>query len=94
MPTTVIVLGKAEGCKQQKPIEFRFLMVDGHENPHLRKALPTDGPSNYAYVELIARNYCNVDIGGRLDLMFAYNHPDNRTAGVLFLGKFNDGVVE
>lgn len=44
---------------------------------------------DYKYVELICTDY----LPG-IDIMFAYDDPSQRSRGVLFLGKFNDGVVE
>ena len=46
-------------------------------------------PSMYKYIELICEDY----LPG-IDIMFAYDNPKKRSSGVLFFGKFNDGVVE
>jgi len=80
MATKVTILG---GITKSTPkrIEFNKFLTTG-------AVLKTahDDPSNYDNIELIALNYAL-----KLDLMFAYN--TNRNGGVLYLGKFNDGVV-
>ena len=50
--------------------------------------------SAYDEVELICRDYTNNRMYGKpgMDLMFAYD-ASGRSAGVLFLGWFNDGIV-
>jgi len=51
--------------------------------------------SAYDEVELICRDYTNTGMYSHkpgMDLMFAYD-AEGRSAGVLFLGWFNDGIV-
>lgn len=80
--TTVIKLGQAAPIKL-KPIEFTWT-YDGKKN-----TWPKSGPCSWKFIELICSNYGSDE----LDLMFAYDDPTKRHDGVLYLGKFNDGVV-
>ena len=50
--------------------------------------------SAYDEIELICRDYTNTGMWNKpgMDLMFAYD-ASGRSAGVLFLGWFNDGIV-
>lgn len=84
MATKVTVIGSKARPKELKPIEFcsYFNVVKG-------TCSATALPGNYNYIELICLNY-----QGQLDLMFAYADASDRNDGALYLGKFNDGVVE
>ena len=91
MSTKVIVIGETKPQKRLKPIEFRSLLNCVEVNRSDEAIVKTsfgDEPSNFKYIELICRNY-----QAGLDLMFAYNDPEDRD-GVLYIGHFNDGVVE
>lgn len=46
-------------------------------------------PNTFNYIELICSNYASGN-----DLMFAYGDPSERYKGILFIGKWNDGVVD
>jgi hypothetical protein len=84
MSTQVIVIGKPEKGKTKTAIEFQsFLDTD------LKINAAGLSPSHYKYIELICKDYA---LG--CDLMFAYNDPNDRSFGDLFIGYFNDGVVE
>lgn len=79
--TKVTVLGE-QPKEGKKKIEFsEYLRGD------LKVEKFNESPSSYENIELICRDY----IEGK-DLMFAYNNG-NRSCGILFIGKFNDGVV-
>lgn len=83
MSTKVIVIGKPEKGKTKTAIEFqRFL------DTSLRIDDGAYSPSHYKYIELICKDYA---LG--CDLMFAYNDPNERSCGVLYIGHFNDGIV-
>jgi hypothetical protein len=83
MSTQVIVIGKPEKRKAKTAIEFqRFL------DTSLRIDDGAYSPSHYKYIELICKDYA---LG--FDLMFAYNDPNGRSCGVLYIGHFNDGIV-
>jgi hypothetical protein len=83
MSTQVIVIGKPEKGKTKTAIEFqRFL------DTSLRIDDGAYSPSHYKYIELICKDYA---LG--CDLMFAYNDPNERSCGVLYIGHFNDGIV-
>ena len=84
MSTQVIVIGKSEKGKTKTAIEFRSFL-----NSELKASDGgTFSPSYYKYIELICKNYA---LG--FDLMFAYNDPNERSFGDLYIGRFNDGVV-
>jgi hypothetical protein len=84
--TKTIVVGSIEIATKKKPIKFLSSLKGSLEFDHDvgRK------PSNFNYVELIAHNYT---FDGR-DLMFAYNDPNDRSKGVLYVGYWHDGVVD
>jgi hypothetical protein len=94
--TTTIELGKSEKVvKELKPIEFccRLNRHDFIKNKNLDAFCNAKdsayNPEKFSYIELVAREYI---VG--YDLMFAYNHPDDRGHScLLFLGHWNDGVV-
>jgi hypothetical protein len=83
MSTQVIVIGKTEKKNAKTAIEFQSFLDTN---------LNIDGgaysPSSYKYIELICKDYA---LG--FDLMFAYDDPNERSCGVLYIGRFNDGVV-
>ena len=84
--TKVIVIGEKPQKVEKKPIEFLYCW--GSSN-RVMKVDDNTTASDYKFVELICLNYFD-----EYDLMFAYYDPENRGAGVLYLGKFNDGVVK
>ena len=83
MSTKVTILGqeKEEAKKVLKPIEFCKSLTN---SGGIEKA--STPASRYKNIELIRRN-----LGG-FDLMFAYG--TERDSGALYLGHFNDGVVD
>jgi hypothetical protein len=83
MSTQVIVIGKTEKKKTKTAIEFQSFL-----NTNLNINFGAHSPSSYKYIELICKDYA---LG--FDLMFAYNDPNYRSCGVLYIGHFNDGVV-
>ncbi len=83
MSTQVIVIGKPEKGKTKTAIEFQSFL-----NTSLKIDDATYSPSHYKYIELICKNYA---LG--CDLMFAYNDPNDRSFGELYIGYFNDGVI-
>lgn len=87
--TKTIIIGKENLPPQNKRIEFIYVAVGPNLNSIEIQKTITRKPSDYKYIELITRNYAN-----DLDAMFAYNNPKNREAGMLYFGKWNDGVVE
>jgi hypothetical protein len=87
MPTKTIVIGEPEQPNTPPtPIELcKFLS----EDLTIKK---TDFPARgYNYVELICRNYCGYSGS---DLIFAYDDPKKRSCGTLFIGEWNEGVVD
>ena len=81
--TKVIILGQEpKEEKKLKPIQFvKFL------SSALNFQYSTGLPKNFDHIELIRRNYNH-----EYDLMYVYN--EDRNEGTLYLGHFNDGVVE
>lgn len=83
METKVIILGEEPKAEKQNPIEFfNVLLITGEIKETREK------PNEFSTIELVCLHYSD-----KFDLMFAYNESSNRSDGVLFLGKFNDGVV-
>jgi hypothetical protein len=69
--------------KRLKPIEF----VKESVRDEWSKFENDLSPKDWDNIELVAQSYCD-----NLDLMIAFD--DIRGEGVLYLGHFNDGVVE
>ena len=69
--------------KRLKPIEFVKQSVRDRWSNFENGISPKD----WNNIELVAKSYCD-----NLDLMIAFD--DIRGEGVLYLGHFNDGVVE
>lgn len=85
--TKVIVL--ADQPKEQnelKPIEFVYQLIESKGNPRIEKARAS--PFMWNNIELISKTQ-SIDF---YDRMFAYD--DDRSRGILYLGHFNDGVIE
>lgn len=84
--TKTIVIGEVGQVIKKIPIKFDMLLSEELEIE--------DARYNYShafkYIELICRDY---DMKGN-DLMFAYDDVNDRSRGTLFIGKWNDGVVE
>lgn len=81
MTKTIIIGGEQQ---KKKPIKFHKFL---NEKGGIEFVGGLSKPSDYLTIELISLKY-----GEDFDLMFAYR--GDRSAGVLFLGKWNDGVVE
>ena len=82
--TKVIILGQEYKKPTQKPIEFIKLLTHSFATSPNRC-----NPCDWKNIELICRNY---GYENKFDLMFGYD--DKREYGFLYLGHFNDGVVE
>jgi len=83
MATNCIVLGE-DTNKKKIPIHFiKMIKATGEVDTC------SASPKEFSNIELIAMNF---SYANHPDLMFAYNK--NRSAGILYLGKWNDGVVE
>lgn len=83
MATKVTIIGKINKKRNFKPIEFYKCWSTESEVSRVETE-----PKDYDFIELIAKDYfCNYD------LMFAYD-KDDRAGGTVFIGHFNDGVVE
>jgi hypothetical protein len=81
-----------DGIKQlerKKPIELNRILTADWEIED-----DNASPNIYKYLELICKNYAQYDELNYFDLIFAYNDPNNRGRGTLYLGHWNDGVAE
>lgn len=88
--TKTIVIGDSLPKTELKPIEFHKVLLGEAEI----EIVDVEVPKDYKFIELICHEY-GVDDGGKsFDLIFAYNNPQKRSEGVLYLGSWNDGVVE
>ena len=90
MNTKCTVIGEESAPKKELiPIEFKYFLNFDSPKEQKNSVLPVgelDGkPSDYLFIELICKDYV------ANDLMFAHN--GNRSEGVLYMGKWNDGVV-
>ena len=80
--TKTIVLGSPTESTTKK-IEFHhFLQNSGNWD------IASATASDYKYVELISLGYSSY-----FDLMYAYDSDTNRGDGVLYKGKWNDGIA-
>ncbi len=85
----IIIVGEKRESEPKKPIEFiKCFLLDG-----TLEATGGETPTNFDYIELIARNYGEFN-DQSFDLIFCYDKPDERHDGVLYLGHWNDGVAE
>jgi hypothetical protein len=95
MSTQINIISNHRQDKVKKiPIEFKYVLnkVKPDHSEILRSATKEFGinsPKEYNFIDLICKNYLS-----GCDLMFAYNLADKRELGVLYIGYFNDGVVE
>jgi len=87
MSTQVIVIGKPEEKKTKSAIEFQSFLNSSFKVDKVDNGARS--PSSYKYIELICKDYAH-----GFDLMFAYNDPNGRSCGVLYIGHFNDGIVK
>jgi len=81
--TTIIDLTVKKEQESKNPIKLVLFLgrADKFEDTDL-------SPSDWKFLELIAKDYT-----AEYDLIFCYDDPNERGAGSLFLGHFNDGVV-
>tara|TARA_B110000503_G_C7034888_1_gene365647 strand:+ start:37 stop:300 length:264 start_codon:yes stop_codon:yes gene_type:complete len=86
--TKTIILGEQKDESAKKPIQF-FSFISLASRDVVRAEAGPSAPHSWKYIELICKNYTS-----NLDLMFAYNYADNRSSGVLMIGRWNDGVVK
>ncbi len=80
--TKVIILGQEPEKKKGKPIEFVK-----HLSSDLFFHTSTLEPHNYKVIEVVCLKYTK-----EFDLFFVYD--DDRDCGILYLGHYNDGIVE
>lgn len=87
MATKTIVIGEVEE-KKQNFIIFVHQINIGFGNNWL--SIPKNLPKDYKYIELIKRRK-NITY---FDLMFAYDDPNKRENGILYLGHWGNGIVK
>lgn len=87
MITKTIIIGQTDNeTPIKKPIEFVHCLGKYDRKILNKSALAL--PNTWHYIELICKDYDG------MDLMFAYNNPEKRKKGYLYIGYWNDGVVE
>ena len=87
--TKTIVIGETRSNRSNRYIKF-ISVLPSENHPTLQFITTVVAPSSaYEYVELICPKYNGVH-----DVMFAYDHPDDRATGCLYLGYWNEGIVE
>lgn len=85
--TKVIVIGEQPKEENElKPIEFVYQLIESKGKPRIEKAGAL--PFMWNNIELISKSQ-SIDF---YDMMFAYDN--DRSRGIIYLGHFNDGVVE
>jgi hypothetical protein len=93
MSTQINIISNHRQDKVKKiPIEFKYALNQVKSNyPDILRPIKTgeDSPKDFNFIDLICKNYLS-----GCDLMFAYDFADQRELGVLYIGYFNDGVVE
>lgn len=82
--TRVVILGEEESNKKLKPIEFHKVLCCDSTFSNCDGMID---PKAHKVIELISKKYSD-----SFDVMFA--HDGRRQNGILYLGRFNDGVVE
>ena len=85
--TKTIVLGEQQAPAIKKPIEF-FSMLNVSDHDDVDVTFTSTKPSSWNYIELVSKNY-----SPNIDLLFAYNDPNDRGEGLLIIGRWNDGFV-
>ena len=91
MAKTLIIGEVTTPTKKLKPIVFEKILMGAMVVSGCQAGNISLTPNYYAFVELICKNY---GYSGNTDLMFAYQKPNERYRGVLFIGAWNDGVTE
>ena len=91
MHTKTIIIGANNSPEPtKKPIQFKKVLGVGSSDYVVGDSCLK--PIAYRYVELICKDY-TYEFSDASDLMFAYDDPNCRHKGILFMGKWNDGVV-
>lgn len=85
--TKTIVLGEQQGYAIKKPIEF-FSLITVSDSDDIAVEQVESKPCEWNYIELVSKNY-----SPNIDLLFAYNDANNRSSGLLIIGRWNDGFV-
>ena len=85
--TKTIILGEQKDKDAKKPIEFKYFLTEDIEINTPQGEF--NSPSSFKFIELICKKYDQEH-----DLMFAYYDPNKRSEGLLYVGYWNDGVVE
>lgn len=84
--TKTIVIGEELETEGKKKIEF-FKCLENCKG-ELKFGEIGCTPGSWNFLELVCRGYMS-----GVDLIFAYDFEDQRHYGVLYTGKWNDGVV-
>ena len=92
--TKVTIIGEKPKTHAHSGIRFMKRLDTGDKMIPHSDSTTLSQPYDYEHIELICRDYYNTAHYGHpsMDLMFAYDQK--RSTGVLYMGYFNDGVVE
>jgi hypothetical protein len=82
--TKTIVLGAEHPKTEKTKIKFVKALTGFYEVD----SYFTGTPDDHNYIELVSKGY---SLG--MDLMFAYDDPNKREHGILYIGYWNDGIV-
>jgi hypothetical protein len=83
--TKTIVLGAEHPKTEKTKIKFVKVLTGVYE---VEESDFSGTPEDCNYIELVSKDYA---LG--MDLMFAYDDPNKREHGVLYIGYWNDGIV-
>ena len=88
MTKTIVLGAKRTEVKKYTDIKFIKLLTGDYRVETTDPFTMSNRPKEWAFIELVSKGY-----GSDMDLMFAYDAPDEREDGYLFIGYWNDGVV-
>jgi hypothetical protein len=92
MTTKVTIIGEGSViAKKYSKIKFISVLTGYGIMEPIKSSRDWPDPCNWDNIELICREYTTYSNKPGKDLMFAYD--SNRTAGVMYLGYFNEGIV-
>ena len=87
MTKTIIIGEQKESEPEKKKIEL-LQAVGINSSGELVSSKTANKAERWSFAELICKDY----LTGR-DLIFCYSNPEERSRGILYVGKWNDGVA-
>lgn len=88
MTKTIVLGAERTEVKKYTDIKFVKLLTGEYNVQHADPKMIANQPKEWEFIELVSKGY-----GSDMDLMFAYDAPEDRAEGFLFIGYWNDGVV-